>query len=924
MSYRVPLATYRLQFNSSFTFDDARRIAPYLRELGISDLYASPILKARKGSQHGYDVVDANALNPELGTDEDFEALHAELAKLGLGLLLDIVPNHMAASAENSWWMSVLENGQDSRLRRYFDIDFTPVTLHGQTILKVVLPILGRPFGEAVDAREIVLAIDADGFYFSYFEHRLPLAPASYDLILREAAALLPDGGEETGLGELLKVDKSVPNSKFLKEKLWPIYENDAPARAAIDEAIEHVNRPARGVIDGSARRAINGSAEGSGNGACDRLEALLDAQWYRLAYWRIAREKINYRRFFDVTDLVGLRVEEPEVFEERYRRTLELIAQGKVNGLRIDHIDGLLEPVEQMRKLQALLTSGSDEQFYIVVEKILAHDEVLPRELPVAGTTGYDFLDSMNTVFVDPAGLARLTDFYRSFTGNLQSFDDLCYERKKQVIHELFSGEMRALGKRLSAMAMVDRNARDFAPGELLATLTEITASLRVYRTYLRDGHEPSGEDRRRIAQAVQEARLRAGTAIDERLFAFLERILLTAPSAEDPARGPWLDFVQRWQQFTGRVMAKGVEDTAFYNYNRLLSLNEVGGEPGRDGDFDPVAELHARNARVLRDWPDTMNASSTHDTKRSQDVRARINVLSEVAEEWERQVRKWTRMNEALRIDGIPGTNEELLVYQTLVGMWPLDDADVGGVPERLKAYLEKAAREAKTHTSWISPDAEYEQRFLAFGEALLNHEAFRASLVRFQKRIAFHGFLNGLAQLVLEVTAPGVPDFYQGTELWDLSLVDPDNRRPVDYEQRASMLRKLKAAHERGTLDAPSLVRRWSDGRVKLFVSWRALDTRARHAETFRRGAYTALHAGANAVSFLRGDDILVAVPRLTTRIAGVGKLPEGNAWGDTAIAAPGRWRNVFTSEELERDRLRLADVFATFPVAILERT
>jgi (1->4)-alpha-D-glucan 1-alpha-D-glucosylmutase len=910
MTIRTPLATYRLQFNASFAFDDARRIAGYLRELGISDIYASPILAARKGSQHGYDVVDANALNPELGTDDQFDALHAELRQHDLGFLLDIVPNHMAASPENAWWMSVLENGQHSRFLHYFDIDWSPVTSQGQTSSKVLLPILGRPYGEAVEAGEIRLTFGVEGFSFLYFEHRLPLAPESYRIVLRECIEAAPVGGAGMELRELVEGEQDVPNSRFLKETLWRIYEHDPQFHDALDRAIEVIN-------------GVAGETD-----SFNKLDALLDAQWYRLAYWRIASEKINYRRFFDVTDLVGVRVESPEVFEARNRRTLELIAEGKVTGLRIDHIDGLYDPIGHMRKLQLRLApengEGDDEQnFYVVVEKILARDEELPREFPVAGTTGYDFLDSMNAAFVDPAGLRRLTAFYRSFTGIVESFEDLCYARKKQVIHELFSGEMRALGKQLSALAMADRNARDFAPSELLTALTEITACMRVYRTYI-GPERVSDDDRRRIHEAVEEARRRAGTSVDERLFTLLERMLLVEPpSYVESEREAWLAFVRRWQQFTGRVMAKGVEDTSFYNYNRLLSLNEVGGEPGRDADFDPVAEFHARNVRIQRDWPDTMNASSTHDTKRSEDVRARINVLSEMAEEWERQVRKWSKANETLRQDGIPDANEELLVYQTLVGMWPLDGEDEASVPERLRAYLEKAAREAKTHTCWIAPNAAFEERFLAFGEAILKNEEFRGSLVRFQKRVALHGFLNGLAQVVLKIASPGLPDFYQGTELWDFSLVDPDNRRPVDYDTRAAQLRKLKTAHARGALDAMALLRRWMDGRVKLFVTWRALAMRAAHAETFRRGAYTPLEAGSHAIAFLRGeDDLLVAVPRRTTALA-AGKLPLGAVWGDAALGVAGRWRNLFTGEEIGGARLPLAEVFGSFPVAMLER-
>jgi (1->4)-alpha-D-glucan 1-alpha-D-glucosylmutase len=890
--YRVPRATYRLQLNAAFTFNDAKRIAPYLAELGISDLYLSPILKARKGSAHGYDVVDAVALNPELGTEEEFTSLHDELQRRDLGVLLDVVPNHMAASPENAWWMSVLENGPHSRFLHYFDIDWNPVTTRGQTVNKVLLPILGKPYGEALESHQIQLGFDGDGFFFTYYETRLPLAPQSYAQVLRECVEALPGEGAAIELRELIESDQSVPNSRFLKETLWRIYEQDAPFRDALDQAVVRLNA---GV---------------------DGLDDLLDRQWYRLAYWRIASQKINYRRFFDVTDLVGVRVENPEVFEARNRRTIELITEGKVSGLRIDHIDGLYDPIGYMRKLQLRL---GDEKFYIVLEKILEHGEELPREFPVAGTTGYDFLDSVNAVFVDSEGLEKLDAFYRAFTGVTESFDDICYERKGQVIQELFSGEMRSLGKKLSAVAMADRNARDFAPVELTAALTEVTACLSVYRTYIREGQEPSDSDRQYIREAVACARERAGTTLDPRLFVFLERVLLVdPPSYIQSEREEWLDLVMRWQQFTGRVMAKGVEDTAFYNYNRLISLNDVGGDPGRL-DFDGLADFHERNRRQHQHWPHTLNATSTHDTKRSEDVRARINVLSEIPDVWTRQVKRWSKMNSHLHRDGIPHPNEEIALYQTLIGMWPLNAEERPLVRDRLSQYLEKAAREAKTHTSWIARNAAYEEALLHFGESVLSHQPFCADFMRFHKRIAFYGALNALSQTVLKLCAPGVPDFYQGTELWDFSLVDPDNRRAVDYERRSAMLRNIKEAYGRRSLDFAALLRSWPSGRVKMFVMWRLLEMRSR----FGDAGYEAIDAGANVCAFARGDDVIVAVPRLVTALVKPGVFPLGDVWGDAALPRGGTWKNVFTGATIEGDKLPLAKVFEQFPVAVLER-
>ena len=926
--YRVPNATYRLQFNAEFTFDQARQIAAYLADLGISDLYSSPVLRARSGSMHGYDVVDASMVNPELGGEEQFQELQNELARLQLGFVLDIVPNHMAASPENGWWMSVLENGPHSRFLQYFDIDWSPVAIKDRVVNKVVLPILGKPYGEAVESQEVQLGYDENGLHFKYFDRRLPLSPETYLRVLSECVEALPQHGVAMELREIVRpsgatdLQPNFVNSRFLKDTLRRLYEQEPSFRQALDETISRINGKA-GDTD-----------------SFNILDELLDAQWYRLAYWRIASEKINYRRFFDVADLVGIRVENPEVFEARHKRIFQFVADGHVTGLRIDHIDGLYDPVGHLRKLQMRLASGepsdvtdsdapgADKHFYVVVEKILAHDEVLPPDFAVSGTTGYDYLDVLNAVFVDPEGLRRLDGFYREFTGLREEFGDICYDRKKQVIQELFSGEMRALGKRLGELSMHDRNARDFAPSEVLAALTEITASMDVYRTYIRDV-KPSPADADFIRRAIAEASERAGTALDERLFTFLERVLLVdPPSYIASERDRWLSFVMRWQQFTGPVMAKGVEDTAFYNFNRLISLNEVGGEPGRDGTSDPVEEFHARNERIQRDWPDTMNTTSTHDTKRSEDVRARISVLSELAERWQRDVRRWVEMNARLKTSGFPTPNEELLLYQTLVGMWPLDEQEVEGVPERIRQYLEKASREAKTHTSWLAPDADFEKSFLDFATAIVGDEEFRRSFLRLQKHVAFHGYLNALSQLVLKIASPGVPDFYQGTEVWDFSLVDPDNRRPVDYDMRRSMLKKLKAAAARGSLDVSTMLRRWFDGRVKMYVTWRGLELRTRRIETFRRGGYQRLHSESpSVVAFTRGSDVMVAVPRLTTRLVKPGTTPLGDVWGSSVLEGvpAGSWKNVFTGDTVETDGgpVALATVFARFPVAMLEK-
>ena len=884
--YRVPGATYRIQFNSGFRFEDARRIAGYLADLGITDLYSSPLLRPRKGSSHGYDIVDATMLNPDLGTSDDFTALHDELDRHGMGLLLDIVPNHMAASHENAWWMSVLENGTQSRYLHYFDIDWRDN--------RVLLPILGKPYGEALESRELKLGFDEEGFYIAYYDKRFPVAPQSYKIVLQECVDSLPTEGPAIEVRDIVQNDNVIANSRFLKDTLWRVRDQSQTFREALERAVERFNSD------------------------FDLLDRLLDAQAYRLAYWRTASETINYRRFFDVTDLVGLRVENPEVFETRNKLILELIGEHKVTGVRIDHIDGLFDPQNYLTKLQVRLgdpATAELERFYVVVEKILEYGEELPQSLRCAGTTGYDFLDVVNALFVDPAGLGALTEFYHSYTHLTAPYADVVYERKKQAIEQLFYGEMRALGSHLAALAVADRNARDFSPSELSGALLEVTACMPVYRTYVREV-PVTDSDRDSINHAVAEAR-RRGKSVDTRLFDFVENVLLIEPPSYIASeRDKWLEFVMRWQQFTGRVMAKGVEDTAFYNYNRLLSLNEVGGEPGRGSDFDPVAELHRRNERIARKWPNTMNATSTHDTKRSEDVRARISVLSELPELWQREVKKWTRANAEWKRGGVPAANEELMIYQTLIGMWPLDEAEFEGVPDRLRAFLEKAAREAKTHSSWLAPNGDYERALQDFATSIIEHPPFRESFRRFQKRVAFHGMLNSLAQVVLKACSPGVPDFYQGTELWDFSLVDPDNRRPVDYDKRIAALRKLSSPQ--------TLLRSWPDGRVKLFTTARTLAARARNIDAFR-GNYRAVATRTpNAFAFTRGsDDVLVVVPRLTSQIVKPGQFPLGEVWGDHTLDAGGRWTNAFTGEALEGERLALRDVFATFPVAVLEK-
>ncbi|MHB0969917.1 MAG: malto-oligosyltrehalose synthase [Thermoanaerobaculia bacterium] len=933
--------------NGSFRFDDARAIVEYLDRLGVSDIYSAPILKARPGSMHGYDVVDPDLVNPELGTRSDFEKLTAELRGRNMGLLLDIVPNHMAASPDNSWWASVLENGPASRYIHFFDIDTTP-SPGGNGEPRISLPILGRPYGEALEAGELKLGFDENGFHVAYWEHRFPLATRSYRSILEDSLAgpqsgapRVYDAREE--LRDLIAPagDRTRPaNSRFLKQTLWRLYQSDDAFRRSLDASIARLN--------GTPGKPAS----------FDALDRILEAQYYRLSYWRVASEAINYRRFFDIADLIGVRVEEPEVFEARHAAILAMVAEGHVTGLRIDHIDGLYDPVSHLRRLQSRTAtewSGDPRHpgFYVVVEKILALDETLPEDFTAHGTTGYDSLNFLNAISIDLRGLESLGGVYHAFVkaddpvdaqheisggSDEEDFDAIAQRSKRRVIEDLFSGEMRRLGAALVQLAASDRDARDFPPREVMTALVEVTASLPVYRTYTRSTGTPAS-DRAQIEYAVAHARSDMRGRIDPAIFAFIRRVLLVdVPRYAESSRSQWLDFVMRWQQFTGRVTAKGLEDTAFYVYNRLLSLNEVGGEPGGAWIRDPVEQFHDRNAAQLARWPGSMNATSTHDTKRSEDFRARLNVLSEMPEAWGAAVDRWSRMNETLRrdVDGrlVPDRNEEIHIYQTLLGMWPHTVREEADVPQRIRQYLEKAAREAKVYSSWLSPDPSHEEALVAFATGIIaqDRREFLDDFHTLQRDLAWYGHLNSLAHVVMKIAMPGVPDFYQGSEMWDFSVVDPDNRRPVDWAKRADALRRL-AGSDRRTI-AGDLLEHWPDGRVKLFTTWRALEARRRDPDLFLHGAYVPLHATArdeHLCAFARvheGRWVVAVVPRLVVSLAERGVHPLGeNVWLNAAITlpdgAPQIFENAFTSEPVtvERSALSLARVFGSFPVAIL---
>jgi len=945
---RTPLSTYRLQFNSRFTFRDALAIVDYLQALGISDCYASSYLKAVPGSTHGYDVADPTRLNLDLGNDGDYWAWIDTLHSRGMGHVLDLVPNHMGiGKSSNPWWQDVLENGASSRFASFFDIEWNPVKT--ELANKVLLPILGDQYGAVLERQELKLQYRAGTFVVHYYEDVLPIAPDTYgDILQPELDRWLADRrcNDLLELQSIVTASRNLPSrtrcdsnavatrateKEIVKHRLDALADRSEGVRLLIDAAVRHLNG-----VAGQAR-------------SFDALDRLLNEQSYRLAHWRVASEEINYRRFFDVNWLAALRMEDPAVFEEVHRFVFELVRRGAATGLRVDHVDGLYAPADYLSRLQArakaLLESPLDRPLFLVVEKILAPGEELP-DWPVHGTTGYEFAAVINNLFVDGRNERALEDIYTRFIRERRersSFAELAYRSKKQVTHETMSGDINSLGHQLSRFTERNRHFRDFTLYSLISTLKDIIACFPVYRTYVTPDQPISESDRQYITQAIQCAKRRAA-GVTSVVFDFVERLLLkqTAATAADECRAQ-ARFVGKFQQITSPVAAKGIEDTAFYVYNRLLSLNEVGSDPTRFG-LEPQT-VHAWLAERQRRWPAALSTTATHDTKRGEDVRARLNVLSEIPGAWNAAVVRWRALNRRHKteVKGVlaPGANEEYLFYQTLVAAWPFT-GDHEQLRARMRAYMTKALREAKVHTSWLSPDEEYERATNRFVDLVLDyrrsHQFFQAFLP-FQAKVAELGIYNGLAQLLIKITAPGVPDFYQGTELWDLNLVDPDNRRPVDYETRR---RLLQSALGNGTLAAELLEHR-SDGRVKLFVTAHALAARARFRQVFEHGEYVPLAtAGARReclFAFARrsGTSItLTAVPRLVAAlIPDAATPPVGRAvWSDTRVelreGAAGSYCDAFTGTTIEVERvsgvstIAAATMFGQFPVALLTST
>ena len=931
---RIPVSTYRLQFNQQLRFCDAQGLVPYLHELGITDLYASPLLQAKRGSPHGYDVADPSHLNPELGTDEEFDSLVAELQKYDMGLLLDIVPNHMAATSENPWWMDLLEDGPRSSFASHFDVDWHPPSRSLEN--RVLLPILGKTYAQALEDRELRLSYGRSGFSLTYFDFTLPIATRSYGRLLgyrqdRLERTLGPDAptwlefqGIQAAVAQIPPTGSAPAEApgerrqhrEAVKERLWSLYTRSPEVRRFIDGNVRLFN----------GRKGVPSTFL--------LLDQLLTEQAYALAFWRTANQEINYRRFFTISDLVGLRVEDPMTFEAIHSVVLRLATKGMVTGFRVDHIDGLRDPVGYLRRLQERVhpeAGARAKEFYVVVEKILSEGEALPSDWPVHGTTGYDFLNAVNGLFVAFPNLPALDKVYSRFINERVSYPELAYRKKKQVMDTLLAVEMRTLGRYLSVLAAYDRYARELPRAELTRALVETTACLEPYRSYIR-GFEVRPQDRGCIDKALREAQ-RRNPNIDAACFRFLREVLLLQPGPHllPEEREARLAFVMTWQQFTGPITAKGIEDSALYVYNRLVSLNDVGASV-HSADLSKNAFNKFMQERHQK-WPFSMNATMTHDAKRAEDVRTRIDVLSEIPEEWESRLNTWSEWNESKcrRVKGVraPERNEETLLYQTLIGSWPVGQNACSCYTNRVEEFMVKAVREAMVHTRWTIPNLEHEQALTDFVRAILEDSSenrFLEDFKSFAEKIAYHGSLNSLSQLVVKLASPGVADFYQGTETWDLRLVDPDNRQPVDFLKRKDMLASL----ENKTL--PDLLEHWQDGRIKMYVMKRGLQFRKRHAALFLKGDYVPIQVQGPledcTIAFARryrGDWSVVVVPRFTTRL-----IKTSLATTDTYIVLPKqarrRWINVFDDQRIVladdvNNQLRLADLHRQFPVALL---
>jgi (1->4)-alpha-D-glucan 1-alpha-D-glucosylmutase len=924
-------ATYRLQFHAHFGFQDARAVVDYLDELGISHAYASPYMKAEPGSTHGYNLVDPKTLNPELGTERDYLEWTETLASRDMGHIVDFVPNHMAASTQNAWWVDVLENGPSSLFADHFDIEWNPQKEALRN--KVLLPVLGAQFGEVLEKGELQLERSGGAFFIRYWERRLPANPRSmWPLLERSVAKLdVPDDDPRrhelasivTGLKNLPSRTETLPErqrerareKEILKRRLGALAEDEAVARA-IDDEVKLAN-------------GIAGDAQ-----SFDELDRILMEQSYRLAFWRVATEEINYRRFFDVNDLAAIRMEDAAVFADTHELLLRYVGEGRIQGVRLDHTDGLYDPDEYFTKLRRSIQNAGDgadaksrREMYLVAEKILAPGEVLPERWAIEGTTGYDFLVQASGLFVDRAAEKAITKVWHELTGDARSFHEHARDAKRATMRSSLSSEIHMLSQRLERIAMCNRRSRDFTLPMLHRAVAETIAAFPVYRTYIRPDGSREPNDEHIIRRATRLARQR-NPEVAPSVFEFLRDVLLLAhaPLDDDDDRAARVQFAMRFQQITGPVTAKSVEDTAFYTYVRFVALNEVGGAPERFGTT--AGELHAANAARRAKWPRTMTATSTHDTKRGEDVRARLAVLSEIPETWVKWAHEWLAIGTSHvttagnpEEETAPSVTDQLLFFQTALGAYPL----CGGTDTfitRLVEYAVKAAREAKQRTSWLAPDEAYEGALKAYITGMFAAEAFETAIETAADAIAPYGVSNSLGQVVLKLASPGIPDTYQGSELWDLSLVDPDNRLAVDYEERRRALRSLEGVSPK------ELLASYRDGRVKLHVLRAGLRLRREMPKTFLEGDYVPIDAGDDVFAFARNHaegSVVAVVTRRPHHVTG-GRAPFAidDVWGQRELPIPrGEWRDALTgaTHVIEGDGMKAAKLFAQLPVALL---
>ena len=919
MGMRPPIATYRLQFNASFRFVDAERLAGYLAELGVSHVYASPVFKARRGSMHGYDVTDTNLLNPELGSGAEFDRMMEAFRRRGVGWMQDVVPNHMAYHVDNGMLRDVLELKENSRYFGFFDIDWHH---HSRDLRgKVLAPFLGKEYVDCLEAGELKLVFFDGEFRLRYFDAELPIRIESYAEIL-ETGLNRVQGDEQASkqlqaaisdvkrlLQELILHEKA----QAVKDRVKRLQRGSGAVHNLLNEVMVQYNGDDRALLDG-----------------------LLSQQNFKLSHWRAAMKKIDYRRFFNISDLICLRMDSEEIFQETHRLILQLTGEGRYSGLRADHVDGLHDPEWYLRTLRERAPTD-----YIIVEKILMANEQLPSSWPIQGTTGYDILDCVNRAFVDERSESKFNSIYKDFTGHKAPYSDVLYWCKKKVIKQLFKGDIDNLAW-LFKKAIIKRGyCENFSFNRLKQALTELVAVFPVYRTYL----SKSRCDERDI-EVIRSSLRRVRQNSPELVYELdcLDKLLeeLRGEEKESAADYDALRCFMRLQQFNGPITAKGLEDTSFYVFNRFISLNEVGSDPSVFGLS--VASFHEFNKARYDEWPVSLNASSTHDTKRGEDARARLNVLSEIPAEWRSKITSWSLMNfgkkRRIREMLVPTLNEEYYLYQTLIGAFPFEPDE--RFAARVKAHMVKALREAKAESSWLEPNLEHERAVTEFVDRLLdisNPNKFLDDFLKFQREISFYGVFNSLSQTLLKISVPGVPDIYQGSELWNLSMVDPDNRQPVDYQRRIRMLSELTKMRRPDRDELDNLLKRFEDGLVKMYTVWKALGARKMRRELFEEGEYIPLAVDGehkeHVIAFCRRRGFewaVIAVPQFLTGLVEMGGRPYGESvWGDTVLTvpddAPSSWEDIFTGRHLSLSRsgvgrsLRLGEVFDGFPVAFL---